>query len=270
LNKIDGLKTQNKALADSSVRYSESGSNDQTNLGDISGSASQDMQRISHLKAQEQENIELKEQIQVVDEKFKEVLKNFNAKISKKNKRIRDLSQQIKDLQESFQILSKSVKEANLGKSQTLTTNQTNHENYKIKVFDTQKGQSNDGSVIYTKKERYITPDKGKDDFCPERRRLDFDSVTQTKCTPFDRCTTRESNSLTPNQLYGSVYKSQNCRNVQTQEEEGTLNSDCLNCNDMFLKSTIYKLEATETTNSYLAMQKKFVKKALTSLTDEL
>ena len=38
----------------------------------------------------------------------------------------------------------------------------------------------------------------------------------------------------------------------------------------MFLKSTICKLEATETRNSYLSMQKKFVKNALSNLTSEL
>lgn len=144
-------KTQTNAN-DSSLRYSESGIADQTNLGDISGCLSQDMQRIAHLKAQEQENIELKEQIQHLDNRFKEIVTTFNAKISNKNKKIRDLTKQIKDLQNSFQILTKNVKEASEGGRNQVLINHNkklSQEASSIKIVRTQDEQSNDGSVLY-------------------------------------------------------------------------------------------------------------------------
>ena len=48
------------------------------NQSDISGSLSQDMKRIEYFKAQEQENIDLKNKIKLIDSKFQDVVTNFN------------------------------------------------------------------------------------------------------------------------------------------------------------------------------------------------
>lgn len=143
-------KTQTSAN-DSSLRYSESGIADQTNLGDISGCLSQDIQRIAYLKAQEQENIKLKEKIQRLDDRFKEIVTTFNAKISNKNKKIRDMTQQIKELQNSFQLLTKNIKNASEGRNQIMINQnpKTSQDGSTIKAFKTQEDQSNDGSVLY-------------------------------------------------------------------------------------------------------------------------
>lgn len=59
------------SVADSKINESSCAMTDP--LADISGSLSQDMQRIAFLKSQEQENIELKEKLKKVDAQFKEV-----------------------------------------------------------------------------------------------------------------------------------------------------------------------------------------------------
>jgi len=43
-----------------------------------------------------------------------------------------------------------------------------------------------------------------------------------------------------------------------------------MSCNDNFLKSTMFKLEATESENDHLTKQQIFVKKALAKLTNDL
>lgn len=100
---LDSSPRKHKRGSEHSLQFNDthSGITDQSHLGDITGSLSQDMQRIEYFKAQEQENVELKGKVKLIDSKFKEVVSKFNQKIAKKNTIIQNLAQRLREVEDS-------------------------------------------------------------------------------------------------------------------------------------------------------------------------
>ena len=96
-----------------------------------------------------------------------------------------------------------------------------------------------------------------------------FDKEFKGNGKPFETYTNYRSNNITPMQL------DRNGNTLTYDHREGQEKSNRTQVNgnnvyDMFLKNTMNKLEATESKNNYLKMQKKFVKKALVTLSNKL
>lgn len=120
-SKIQGLQSKKQHRAnDSRMMMNESNSviTEQSNLNDLSGSISQDLRMIAYWKSQELENTELKNKIQQLNTRLKEITSNYNCKLNKKNEKIASLEKQLSDLRESFNVISDSMKEMNIRASQ--------------------------------------------------------------------------------------------------------------------------------------------------------
>ena len=82
--------------------------------------------------------------------------------------------------------------------------------------------------------------------------------------------TTGCSQMLTPNNLAGSINKTAFTKQLKMIDENLTNKTEFLNVDDQLLRNTMSQLEATRLKNKNLSNQKKFVKKALANLTNEL
>lgn len=274
-SKIQGLQSKkNIKVNDSRIKMDESNSviTEQSNIHDLSGSISQDLRMIAYWKSQELENVELKNKIQQLNSRLKELAANYNWKLNKKNEKIASLEKQLSDLRESFNVISGSMKEMNIRASQLERAWYSGNSWITIKRPPTDEGKdiSIDDSVIFKTKDRYATPNKTIKECKTEYKRVDTEITGNRRCTPYDTYAVKDSQFLTPNQFLHSGNKSEYIKQMQTYDENVSNKTDWNNWNDLFLKSTMYKLEATESKNNYLTMQKRFVKKALAKLTDKL
>jgi predicted RNase H-like nuclease (RuvC/YqgF family) len=93
---------------------SNSGITDASNLNDISGTFSQDMQRITYFKLQEKENADLKTKLSTIESQYKDAIEGYRNKLSKKNKKIKSLEKSLNDMRRSFKTLSDNMKEMNV------------------------------------------------------------------------------------------------------------------------------------------------------------
>jgi len=176
-------------------------------IEDMTGNLSQDIQRITYLKAQENENIELKQRIKKIDEKFREVVGGFHSKVSKKNKRIRELEEELKVMKKSFHSIKTSMREMNTRTSRLEQVCMSNgpqcqpfEEASLNNKYSTQ--MSSDDFVLFKTRERYSTPSKLQSD--QAHQTAGSESVIHTRCTPLDN-----SNLLSPNRFTNSESKNQ-------------------------------------------------------------
>ena len=155
LHKLEIEKVRNKNGDSSKSNESHIITTENSHFGDLSGSLSQDIQRLEYFKAQEQENIELKNKINIIDFKFKEIVEKFNDKIQKKNERIKKLTDQITLLQSSEQELP-NLKDNKLERSLSAINMIKEVRNPDLKIYiktdlenNEMQNTSNDDSVIY-------------------------------------------------------------------------------------------------------------------------
>lgn len=120
-----------------------------------------------------------------------------------------------------------------------------------------------------------MTPKKGNEmNYFPKNKNNQLlDSVRKTQIAHFDTYAcpdTNQTNRIFTLNPYIDKFEGSGKKSVINLYSISPSKCDGYNFNDMFLRTTMSKLEETESQNSYLTMQKKFVKKALTELTDQL
>ena len=96
------------------------------------------------------------------------------------------------------------------------------------------------------------------------------DNEFKKNSKPFETYWNFRSNNITPMQFdkNGNTLSFDRRENIEQSNRSHNLQGS--NFYDLYLKNTMNKLEVTESKNNYLQMQRKFVKKALVSLSNKL
>jgi hypothetical protein len=269
-DEIQWLQQKLQKIENPKNNISNSGITDASNLNDISGTFSQDMQRITYFKLQEKENADLKTKLSTIESQYKDAIEGYRNKLSKKNKKIKSLEKSLNDMRRSFKTLSDNMKEMNVRTSKLEEVCTSKNTNQFQTRFYADKDLSSESWVLFKTKERYNTPKRLAEH--TDVKETNFESIMHTKSTPFD--TYKDSHFLSPRQFQNS---SENIKIFSSREnfckdesEEREKECDCDECKNGVVKIRIWKFEAGDAKSNYLTIQKEYIENTPTKLTTNL